>query len=545
MKEGQEAGELVVVEKAAAWQAKIVFVAEAYDGSERERFLSDVARLTSEVLSAEDAPFKFLRPFLCVEAIWVASARSGVPRVDAASFVKRNNATTAFGLFRSNDAPVRLVEPSRASYARARRVCRLSTDCDRKKTLIVLLANDPYYGGLGDEIIIATNSETSGALALRHELGHALGDIGEEYDGGDDYSGANFALEPRACERNDVAKKVYDRLRYPCAPWLSESVKAAKGALALATWPWRRPPFLMNFHVPPSLPSATLEFSVAGGLDVLLEIDDQPLETTFKTPPTLDRRFASLQLDLSPGHHTLAITEETSPHFSIKSHDWQPAPLLCHLQLHLEEDDSHEDIGLYPLFAEATGPIVGYRPTRSGCLMRDVTSNHLCPVCRDLLLRRLLDATKPLQQLQVGVTSIETHLQPLLDVGAVELLWTKRKETKKNLATLREPGCWDLRATFRSPHLRRVKPDVLEATTRIYLGTDARAKTDCDEKEHSTRWVYDDFKEPPASSYLRVALLFPVVALLLFRRPLRLFFLRLLRRSSTILPSSSPSTKAG
>lgn len=48
--------------------------------------------------------------------------------------------------------------------------------CDR----IVLLANDHQYGGLGDDVAIVTASRASGALALRHELGHTLGDFGEE-----------------------------------------------------------------------------------------------------------------------------------------------------------------------------------------------------------------------------------------------------------------------------------------------------------------------------------------------------------------------------
>jgi hypothetical protein len=36
-----------------------------------------------------------------------------------------------------------------------------------------------YYGGLGDEVAIFTSSPTSGGLALRHELGHILADVGE------------------------------------------------------------------------------------------------------------------------------------------------------------------------------------------------------------------------------------------------------------------------------------------------------------------------------------------------------------------------------
>ena len=40
-------------------------------------------------------------------------------------------------------------------------------------------------------------------LALRHELGHILGDIGEEYDAGGDYSGPNFAETRRFLTLSD------------------------------------------------------------------------------------------------------------------------------------------------------------------------------------------------------------------------------------------------------------------------------------------------------------------------------------------------------
>src|SRR5690606_10105434 len=36
-------------------------------------------------------------------------------------------------------------------------------------------------------------SHNSGSMVLRHELGHNFGNVGEEYDGGQVYSGANFS----------------------------------------------------------------------------------------------------------------------------------------------------------------------------------------------------------------------------------------------------------------------------------------------------------------------------------------------------------------
>ena len=49
------------------------------------------------------------------------------------------------------------------------------------------------WGGLGGRYAITTRSLTSGSMVLRHELGHNFSNVGEEYDGGQVYSGANFS----------------------------------------------------------------------------------------------------------------------------------------------------------------------------------------------------------------------------------------------------------------------------------------------------------------------------------------------------------------
>ena len=55
---------------------------------------------------------------------------------------------------------------------------------------------DDFYGGLGGEFVISTKSKTSGQVVLRHEMGHNFGVVGEEYDGGYAYSGANSVRSP-------------------------------------------------------------------------------------------------------------------------------------------------------------------------------------------------------------------------------------------------------------------------------------------------------------------------------------------------------------
>jgi hypothetical protein len=108
-------------------------------------------------------------------------------------------ASTPFGLYRDG-------HELRGIYAahrkRARAACRAVRDglfkdggCD----YAALIGNSDLYGGLGGEFTITTASRLNGALVLRHEIGHSLIDVGEEYEGGYAYFGGPCKL-PRSCE---------------------------------------------------------------------------------------------------------------------------------------------------------------------------------------------------------------------------------------------------------------------------------------------------------------------------------------------------------
>jgi len=81
--------------------------------------------------------------------------------------------------------------------------------------------------------VISTSSNTSGTIVIRHELGHNLIPVGEEYDGGWVYSGVNAAYSlpppwkhwltnPSAAdieERNRVIFQEYPWLDLSSGPW--------------------------------------------------------------------------------------------------------------------------------------------------------------------------------------------------------------------------------------------------------------------------------------------------------------------------------------
>src|SRR5947207_9952331 len=97
--------------------------------------------------------------------------------------------------------------PSCAEYIRARRIMRercvvplgrmrVTTRLSSAMTISTVLNSDSLrtnVGGLGGEFVISTSSITSGNMVIRHELGHNLIPVGEEYDGGWVYRGVNSA----------------------------------------------------------------------------------------------------------------------------------------------------------------------------------------------------------------------------------------------------------------------------------------------------------------------------------------------------------------
>jgi hypothetical protein len=222
----------------------ISILAEGYRAGESEVFFGDAARLAEEVFFAADAPFRSLKPLLSVHAVMVVSEDAGVEPLEEAAAAaaaaaaarrlrrndektnnnnrRRHHHSTAFSL-RREDGPLRTVAPpgsGRDVYRKAKRVCAaVAPGCDH----VLLMARDEWYGGLGDEVAIFTASPSSGALALRHELGHILADIGEEYDGGSDYSGPNFSESTRLCRANEQPRRVQtvDGVRqvWPCVSW--------------------------------------------------------------------------------------------------------------------------------------------------------------------------------------------------------------------------------------------------------------------------------------------------------------------------------------
>ncbi|OCF73104.1 hypothetical protein I204_06334 [Kwoniella mangroviensis CBS 8886] len=89
------------------------------------------------------------------------------------------------------------------------------------------IGNDPLYGGLGGEFTIITASQVNGPQVLRHELGHSLISVGEEYDGGWVYSGVN----------SDKVKNL-DKLKWKDLLSTPERARVEDAKMAVQAYPW-------------------------------------------------------------------------------------------------------------------------------------------------------------------------------------------------------------------------------------------------------------------------------------------------------------------
>jgi hypothetical protein len=159
----------------------LTIVGDGYTAAEKDRFFAD-AQSTANKLFGLDT-FQSYLPLFNVHAVFVPSNQSGLTDGD-------NKKDTALGLYRDPAGSKRGIMPP-DDTTNVDRAIALAPATDYP----ILMANDDFYGGLGGQYAITTRSDRSGIVVLRHELGHNFGNVGEEYDGGSAYLGANHSDE--------------------------------------------------------------------------------------------------------------------------------------------------------------------------------------------------------------------------------------------------------------------------------------------------------------------------------------------------------------
>jgi hypothetical protein len=167
-------------------KADLLFLAEGYNQSEREKFFTDVKRLSNSLF--EVTPFKESKNQFNVTALFTPSEESGVD-VPGESIYKNTVFNSTFYTF--NLSRYLTTSDMKSVYDAA-----ASVPWD----FIVVLVNTPRYGGGGvyNQVTVCSSDNALSAKVLIHELGHSFAGLADEY-----YSSAvayenfyNLAVEP-------------------------------------------------------------------------------------------------------------------------------------------------------------------------------------------------------------------------------------------------------------------------------------------------------------------------------------------------------------
>lgn len=317
-------------------RVNIAILGDGYAQGDQVKYSSDVDRLVQAMF--EQAPYQRYAPYFNVNRVDVVSAESGASH--PASGVRRNTelgaAFDCAGIQRlvcvNTGAVNTIVSRSLPSVAR---------------DIVVVLVNDPEYGGSGGSFTVLS-THTAAVELLLHESGHSFGLLGDEYE-----------TTPPPCVNTveppqpNIAREIgRDRLKW--AAWVDAatplptsatgSVGAYEGALFCASGLFRPTqnskmrslgvPFeavnaeqlirrIYNFVSPvdssePAAPSlapargAAVEFSVQP-----MQPASEPLLTTWRVDGAVTATGTSFRLQsafLAAGTHTVevAVVDSTS-----------------------------------------------------------------------------------------------------------------------------------------------------------------------------------------------------------------------------------------
>ncbi|RLO13291.1 hypothetical protein DYB28_001497 [Aphanomyces astaci] len=368
----------------------IVFMGDGYQASEEALFFKDIQRLTDDLFTGDT--FTQYLPLFNVWAVHVPSVESGIG-------VGSKPRNTAFQLYRRG-TELRGVYPNKPQYARE--VCKTVGEfaCDFPS----LVGNDAFYGGLRGEFVVVTSSVTSGSVVLRHEFGHSFGKVGEEYDGGKLYVGAN------------TARSINEA---PWKHWLTnpDVIREEKAVQRFQKHIWhdlQQGSYQIKFTSNGAFKRWKIVLSVSGAdtNDALsITLNGEPLPWT--TKGIKDRSFYSWRSSdagFPAGDHVLNITAGGS-------FDSPIIKQLCSALIYeyAGEDefklDDNDHIGFYPTWD--INKRLLYRPDNEKCLMRNMTSPQFCTPCQENLWLQFLTRISFIEDLVVTGKDVALKLIPL------------------------------------------------------------------------------------------------------------------------------------
>jgi len=412
----------------------LTIVGDGYTAAEKDKFFSDAQSITEDLFGQKT--FASYLPLFNVHAVFVPSAESGLTDGN----VRKN---TALGLYRDPPGSKRAIMPGNTRAIE--RAIALAPDADYP----ILMANDAYYGGLGGRYAITTSSPESGKVVLRHELGHNFGEVGEEYDGGHVYDGANSS-------RGNNVKWSH---------WLAGDLKKFETKQLTGDYVWKNlstGPYRANFMFPQGNYILDVIVSAVGWSspdDVYVTIDGQ--RQVLRGRFTDDRSFFNLDSQLSAGAHVVEARE------NIRDGD----NVLAFINMYaLPADIIREKgfIGAYATFDIRGGK--SYRPTFDTCIMREMTSDEFCSVDKENFWHKFLARISLIDDIRKQKTSTSLDIEAMTPpLPGLQYSWFKkvagqyqRLATESNAKISLSPvesGQYKVEVVFKTPEVRKYNSD--------------------------------------------------------------------------------------
>lgn len=152
----------------------LLFVGDGYTAAQQERFIEDVHRVSEQFLSL--SPYREYRNMVNVRYLFMPSAESGASKPACAETPSEPvvSVNTAFNSRFCASGLRRLVSINAGAVLTA-------ASAVPQWDHIILLVNDPEYGGSGGAIAVATLHELAVPL-IQHEYGHSFTQLADEYD---------------------------------------------------------------------------------------------------------------------------------------------------------------------------------------------------------------------------------------------------------------------------------------------------------------------------------------------------------------------------
>lgn len=364
----------LVVQGDARNRINLTILGDGYLVSQKEKFFLDAQNIVRGLFGAR--AFSSYKSLFNVYAVFVPSNEEGVG--------DGGPKNTAFKLYRIPKGSKRgIIAPEEGERALEDAI-RLSPATDYP----IVIANDEFYGGLGGRFAITTSSQLSGLVVLRHELGHNFGEVGEEYDNGQVYYGANSSDSPSLTE-------------LPWRHWIDQKLEVyeaellTKGQDAFLWKNLKDGGYEANLDMPQALNRLYLILSSVGWEtkdDVNINLDGKALKYTGKFHADRSFYFIPPMAVASGQMHKLSITENIKDDDNVLGFAFAYAV------------PENYDFSPNKLGAFATYNINGkksYRPTHQSCAMRDMELDVFCPIDKENMWIKFLNRTSLIDNLRI------------------------------------------------------------------------------------------------------------------------------------------------